>query len=94
MKNVFQIEGITKEEFLEHLKSLAPKSPPVITDKRPEKNIKLFTTDETAKLLKISKRSLMNKIKERKIDFFKDGVIRFTEKNIQDYINNNQNSKK
>ena len=52
-----------------------------------DRKISLYTSLETAKLLKISKTTLYRRVKKRKISFYKvGGALRFKEADIEEYL--------
>lgn len=56
-----------------------------------DSNIKLFTTDDLAKILNVSKVTIYRLVETRKIPFYKiKGSIRFAEKDIHDYLATNR----
>lgn len=61
-----------------------------VTKPGPPADLQVYTVDEAAALLKMSRRQLYKLVEDRQISFRRTGkvAVRFTAKDIEDYLSN------
>lgn len=97
VKNVIQIEGITKEEFLEALKQNSESTIHSVLQKRTEDQFKdpeeLFSTEEAAKKMGLTTHTLRKYLRESLVPGIKSGKNwKISLETINNYKTQNSNA--